>query len=285
MSEEAAVAGGESSQSAPTTQSAMINDHSTEVTPPGAVDASTGQAPMHGNWEYSEGVPGAGERPEYLKGHFKTVEDQAKAYGELQSHHDRTLAGFKGSPDGGYEYNLPKDFQEKGYQGPNFDSAEGQEILAMCAEHKMSQECLNDVVDTFVEQNEMIMAENEASFENFQTEYMDMETEKLGPDAARIAEGVAHKLGQIPGISPELAEAAMDGMNNAAVIALIDRLTEHRNYNTIPQHSHAPAAPTGNERQEMLNEMKNLRGDKLQEAQRNYLESLTRQVGEGAYKP
>jgi hypothetical protein len=284
MSDEAMVSG-ESAQAAPTTQTAMVNDHSTEVTPAGAVDASTGQAPMHGTWEYSEGVPGAGDRPEYLKPHFKTVEAQAKAYGELQSHHDRTLGGFKGAPEGGYEYQVPADYQEKGYHGPDFNTPDGQEFLQLCAEHKMSQECLNDVVDTMVEQRAMEMEENQAMFDDMQAEYMDLESQKLGPDAARIAEGVAYKLGQIPGVSPELAEAAMEGMNNAAVVALIDKLTEHRNYNSIPQRSQAPQPPTGNERQAMIDGMKDLRGDKLQEAQQNYLESLRRAVGDGAYKP
>tara|TARA_R100000781_G_C4074130_1_gene125483 strand:+ start:318 stop:1172 length:855 start_codon:yes stop_codon:yes gene_type:complete len=284
MSDEA-MGSGESAQSAPTTQTAMVNDHSTEVTPQGAVDASSGKAPMHGTWEYSDGVPGSGERPEYLKGHFKTVEDQAKAYGELQSHHDRTLAGFKGAPENGYEYEVPVDYKDKGYHGPDFNTPDGQEFLQMCAEHKMSQECLNDVVDTMVEQRAMEVEENQAMFDDFHSQYIEMEAEKLGPDAARIAEGVAYKLGQIPGVSPELAEAAMDGMNNAAVIALIDKLTEHRNYNTIPQSAQAPEPPSANERQEMLNSMKNLRGDKLLEAQRNYLSSLRSQVGDGAYKP
>lgn len=45
-----------------------------------------------------------GERPEWLKEKYKSVEDQAKAYGELES----KFGGFTGAPDGDYELTLPE---------------------------------------------------------------------------------------------------------------------------------------------------------------------------------
>lgn len=46
-----------------------------------------------------------GEKPEWLKEKYKSVEDQAKAYAELE----KKFGGFTGSPEGDYEIKAPED--------------------------------------------------------------------------------------------------------------------------------------------------------------------------------
>ena len=46
-----------------------------------------------------------GEKPEWLKDKYKSVEDQAKAYAELE----KKFGGFTGSPEAGYEIKAPED--------------------------------------------------------------------------------------------------------------------------------------------------------------------------------
>ncbi len=54
--------------------------------------------------ESSEAPVAEGERPEWLKEKYKSVEDQAKAYSELES----KFGGFTGAPEGEYELTLPE---------------------------------------------------------------------------------------------------------------------------------------------------------------------------------
>lgn len=56
-------------------------------------------------WFYADGTPGKGEAPAwYLADKYKTVEEQAKAYPELQ----KRLGAFVGAPtDGKYEFKTP----------------------------------------------------------------------------------------------------------------------------------------------------------------------------------
>lgn len=61
-------------------------------------DAPTEEAP-----EPVESVAEEGDRPEWLKEKYKTVEDQAKAYGDLEG----KFGGFTGAPDD-YELSLPE---------------------------------------------------------------------------------------------------------------------------------------------------------------------------------
>ena len=47
------------------------------------------------SWSYADNVAGAGDRPDYLKSKFNSVEAQAKSYAELESR----FGGFTGSPE------------------------------------------------------------------------------------------------------------------------------------------------------------------------------------------
>jgi len=55
--------------------------------------------------EVEAAAPEDGEKPEWLKDKYKSVEDQAKAYAELE----KKFGGFTGSPEAGYEIKAPED--------------------------------------------------------------------------------------------------------------------------------------------------------------------------------
>jgi len=55
--------------------------------------------------EVEAAAPEEGEKPEWLKDKYKSVEDQAKAYAELE----KKFGGFTGSPEGEYEIKAPED--------------------------------------------------------------------------------------------------------------------------------------------------------------------------------
>lgn len=57
-------------------------------------------------WHYADGAPGVGEPPEWFKAaKYKTVEEQAKAYVDLESR----FGAFVGAPkDGVYDFKLPE---------------------------------------------------------------------------------------------------------------------------------------------------------------------------------
>lgn len=60
-------------------------------------DAGDGGDPGGGDpsWFYGEGIAGEGDRPDWLLGKHKTVEDQAKNYTQLE----KRFGGFKGAPE------------------------------------------------------------------------------------------------------------------------------------------------------------------------------------------
>ena len=58
------------------------------------------------SWNYADNLPGEGERPDWFKSDkYKSVADQAKAYGELE----KKLGSFTGAPEGDYEITVPEE--------------------------------------------------------------------------------------------------------------------------------------------------------------------------------
>lgn len=79
---------------------------------PAAATPATPAAPANpaSKWFYSEGVEGKGNAPDWFKaGKYVTVEQQAKAYPELE----KRLGSFVGAPEGDYKIALPKAFEGK----------------------------------------------------------------------------------------------------------------------------------------------------------------------------
>jgi len=94
-------------------------------------------------WYLSNEVPGVGDAPEWFKADkYKTMEDQAKAYTELESR----FGAFTGAPeDGVYKINMPEgiamEFQT--------DHSLFQELNQWAVKSQLSQKAYDDVIGMF----------------------------------------------------------------------------------------------------------------------------------------
>lgn len=95
---EAGGEGGEGGNNTPPAPTGMMGG---ENTPP------AGGTPPPEAWSYAEGVNGEGDRPDWFKGKYNSVEAQAKAYNDLESR----FGGFTGSPE---EFAPIEGFKEEG---------------------------------------------------------------------------------------------------------------------------------------------------------------------------
>ena len=126
-----------------------------------SVPAEVAEAPAETTLE---AVPD-GEKPEWLKDKYKTVEDQAKAYSDLE----KKLGAFTGAPEDGYELTLPE-----GIEG-QFDTEDPR--LAWFQEaaknSNMSQEAFTEMLHGFVQHEVQSTSVNR-----------DSELAQLGPNAS-----------------------------------------------------------------------------------------------------
>lgn len=77
--------------------------------PPAAPAAAAPPATPPAEWFLAEGVKGTGAPPDWYKaGKYKTVDQQAKAYGELE----KRFGAFTGAPEGEYEIKLPDQYKD-----------------------------------------------------------------------------------------------------------------------------------------------------------------------------
>ena len=67
-------------------------------------------------WHYAEGVPGQGDKPEFLKDKYANITEQAKAYTELEGR----FGAFTGAPEA-YEINISDQLKEGGIEIDNED--------------------------------------------------------------------------------------------------------------------------------------------------------------------
>lgn len=113
-------------------------------------------------WYWADGMPGAGDRPEYLDARYKSLADQAKAYKELE----KKFSAMSGAPD---EYDL-------GNLNDLKEDASVQELLAYAKDNKLSQEGVSKFFHTFDKLAPTVDVEAELA--------------KLGPNAKEITSAV-----------------------------------------------------------------------------------------------
>lgn len=77
--------------------------------PPAAAPPAAAPPPAPpAEWFYADGVKGVGAKPDWFKdGKYKTLEQQAKAYPELE----KRLGSFVGAPEGEYAVNIPEQYK------------------------------------------------------------------------------------------------------------------------------------------------------------------------------
>lgn len=103
-----------------------VNPETPPVTPPAAESSPP-------SWHYADGMPGQGDRPDWLSDKFKTVSDQAKSYKELEKK-------FGNAPD---DYDLSKSkFIDPDYVP--FD-----ELKQLAKERRVPQDVIDKMLETF----------------------------------------------------------------------------------------------------------------------------------------
>ena len=128
-------------------------------TPPLA-DSQSMPTESSANWWLTDGVPGVGQKPEYLSPKYKTLAEQAKAYNELH----KTLVNTQGAPEqyefGEYEQHL------------DFNNPSMQKFMNFAKTNRFSQDAFKEIVGTLVE------------YQKGQIPNIDAEIARLGPDGA-----------------------------------------------------------------------------------------------------
>lgn len=109
-------------------------------------------------WYIVEGVPGVGDRPEWLPPKFKTVKDMANSYTNLEKSFSNT-----GAPE---EYDFGDNREIIDTESPHI-----KELVAFAKDKRMSQEAFGTFINKFVD------------YSKSKQPNMDEEIAKIGPDA------------------------------------------------------------------------------------------------------
>ena len=143
-----------------TSSASSLWDHA-EPEAPSPAESSAPSAPESTNmeWFFSEGVKGEGEKPEWMKDKYKTMADQARAYGDLE----KKLGEVRGAPKDGYKFD--------GIEGVDQDDPMLAHFSETFKELNLSQEGFERVLSEFNSlQTSMVTTDMEA------------EMKKLGPN-------------------------------------------------------------------------------------------------------
>ena len=119
-------------------------------------------------WSWNDSMPGSGEAPEWLnQGKYSNVEEQAKAYRELETR----FGGFTGAPEA-YSANLPEDLYVP--EGIQFDFSDQdpifQAIAPIAQELNMSQEGLDRMLGGYFSATAEEMAREQAEAADYAAE-------------------------------------------------------------------------------------------------------------------
>jgi len=189
-----------------------------QFTPPNSSEPS---------WMYDEGMPGTGDRPDWLPDKFKTVADAAKSYSELEK---RLGTAPK-------EYDL-----SKGDKWIDKDFTPFKEMLDVAKSKHVPQEVMDKMLDSVG-----------IYLDEFKIDY-GQERQKLGPEADQRLEVLDNWAKS--NFSAETYEALTNSMKTADAIKAIEEVRNKMNSNTttIPTgHDNQPSAPILQEVQSELN--------------------------------
>lgn len=181
-------------------------------------------------WFLAEGVPGTGKPPEWYKSDkYKSVDEQAKAYPELE----KRFGAFKGAPkDGKYEApKLPENVEgEFLTDHPMFT-----EFTTWAAKNQLSQEAYNDVLG--------MLAQYEAS----QAPDMGEIKKAVGDNAdARIAAIAQWGKANLDDAGYQTLREATAGPNAAAVFKVLEAVVAKTRQVQMPKPGQdLPAAQAG----------------------------------------
>lgn len=185
----------------------------------GPKDAKTGLIKGEAaKWFFADGTPGEGDPPEWFKAtKYKTVEEQAKAYNELE----KRLGAFVGAPkDGKYEFKLP--------EGITGELDESHPLLAgfnkWAVEKQINNEAYNELLGMF--------AQYEASLAPDMNEVLKRVGEKADE---RIASVTNWARANLQGENFELVREALSGANADVVFKALEAVVAKTRQPALPK--------------------------------------------------
>ena len=162
-----------------------LGTESNDVTPPATLP---GDSPK---WWIDEGVPGIGDRPQWLPEKFKNIKDAVTSGLELEKK-------LGTAPVNDYDF---------GEYGEHFDKEHEafKELQAYAKEKRVPQEVVSKMLESFTKYGESIIGDTEA--------IAAAERAKLGPDADKQIEVLSNWVKA--NLSAEAAEGLFEGMSSA----------------------------------------------------------------------
>ena len=183
-------------------------------------------------WNFAEGVPGVGEKPEFFNdSKYGSILEQAKAQKELE----KRFGGFTGAPEN-YELSVADDIQAT----IDHESEEFKAFEQLARDSNMNNDTFNSLVNTYLKsvdsfQNQEIPAEAVE-------EYRKEEMAKLGDNASSIINEVS-AWGK-NNLTPEVFESFRGLADTADNIKVLQKLIRKSSAtkiqsteNTAPQYS------------------------------------------------
>jgi RNAse (barnase) inhibitor barstar len=194
-----------------------------------AAPSSTPAQPSQ--WFLAEGVPGAGDKPDYfIDSKYKTLADQAKAYRAKQAEFDAKLKGFAGAPDN-YEIKLSDDLKDIKL---NTEDPLYKEFSDFAKQNNMTQESFNNVVNLFLKHSASEFQADADKMAQAQAE----EIKKLGKDAEHLPQLEQWGKNNLPA---ELFDTFRGIVNSANTAKLFLHLMNNSSYAKLPNVNGAAA--------------------------------------------
>lgn len=195
----------------------------------GAVPVESAVATTGSQWQWAEGVDGQGDKPEWLKDRYKSVSDQAMAYGELE----KKMGEFKGAPKDGYTM--------EGLEGINADDPLIGHFKETFKDLNLSQKGFDRIATEFAQLQQQ--QANVAVAE---------EMKKMGPNAKqRIQETVSRIDNKF---TPEVAETIKGWLITASDFDAFDGMLAMEPRSSAPTYDQAYQQPDYESVKEVLNE-------------------------------
>jgi len=175
-------------------------------------------------WHYAEGVPGQGDKPEFLKDKYANITEQAKAYTELEGR----FGAFTGAPEA-YEINISDQLKEGGIEIDNEDPIMSS-AMEFAQDIKMDQGGFDKMIELYAMSK---VAEGEA-LEKYKTD----ELNSLGNGEGRLSNLESWANANMP---DDLVEGFMNSAVSADTVKAMEWLVAQTRNAPVDAGEHAPS--------------------------------------------
>ena len=200
---------------------------------PALPEGEQGAPSSAGNdWFFADGVKGEGDRPEWLKGKYKTMADQAKAYNELE----KKLGEVRGAPKDGYDLDS--------IEGLDKDDPMLQHFSETFKDLNLSQDGFERILKEF---NEVQMNMVQGSMEE--------EVKKLGPNAKQELNQLNNWVNNT--FDEQTAGTIRNWVASADDVKALQSLRAFQPKSSIPSQADVMSVASYESSKEVQNEMQN----------------------------